>query len=410
MAWGQSGLPKAWCDLGCNLCHECGENVYHLKDLSDPQHQNSGMAAKTNTNVTRHKHEEAKLCLKTFSNCLSEIRCQKFSTEAKGSLCQKDAKEHQSDKKGSEACTRFDLFEELAGAKDACERNDRNHPLCEVDPYSGADLRNSPGHQTAGKSHDHGEITYFSYQDTSEKVHSRDNLKNQERARETNVKSAVREALHQEFGKEAYARVEEELSKETYSIQDLQFLCDLLDISEKFNKICRRNIPFHELSSLIFETWATKNDLHLNANHLKQILRSRPVFKPLLRILEESQKPSCPPRPARPPPRLPPRRRLYAESSPPAPPAPPRTATLPEALTRPTTTTRPSRSRSPGLPPPRISHPPSSPPPLPPLPGVFEPLPQGAVSASRILQVVCLPLWNPVVIIMCRLPLWGASL
>ena len=391
MDWGQSRLPKAWCDPGCNLCHQRGNEVYILKDLGNPQH--CGMAAKssqTNKNVNRHKpgltSEEDNLCLRTYSKSLSDPRCQKFSTEAKGCVYQKDRDRHQTDTKDSEVCPRVDLFQELAEDKDACKWEDRNHPIYRIDSLCGVDLANSRGHQIDGKAYGHVELTDCSYQETSKKTHSRGTFHKHIQDREANVKYAVRDALHQEFGREAYARVEEELSKETYSIQDLQFLCDLLDISEKFNEICRRNIPFHELSSLIFETWATKNHLALNANHLKQLLRSRPVFKPLVRILEESHQRSCPPPPARPPPLLPPRRRLFAESSPPAPSPPPRTV-LPEALTRPATT-RTSRSRSPGLPPPRISHPPSSPPPLPPLPGVFEPLPQGAVSASRILKVV----------------------
>ena len=393
MDWGRARLPKAWCDPGCNLCHECGEGVCHL----NPQNQTSGMAAKS----SQTKSQEDKLCLKTYSECLSDPRCQKFITEAKGCIYQKYRNKHQTDKKDSEASPRVDLFQEdLSAAKDASKGEDGNHPIYEKDPYSGIDRANSLGHQIAGKANGHGEFTDCSYTEKSKKAHSRGAFHKQDR--EVNIKYAVREALHQEFGKEAYARVEEELSKETYSIQDLQFLCDLLDISEKFNEICRRNIPFHELSSLIFETWATKNRLELNANHLKQILRSRPVFKPLLRILEESHEPP----PARPPPPLPPRRRLFAESSPPAPPPPPRTV-LPKTLTRPACT-RPSRSRSPGLPPPRISLPPSSPPPLLPLPGVFEPLPRGAVSASRILQVESSS-GDPVVIILCRLLLWGAS-
>ena len=226
MDWGECRLPKAWCDIECNLCHEHGHEAYGLKDLGN---QNSDMDAKstqTNADVTKQdqgmKSKEDKLCLKSF-----KIKCKSNK---------------------SEDCDGFDLFKVL-GVE--CKRDDKNHSRLHEDPYLGIRRRNSL--ERDEKSNDHHEITGCSYQETNENI--RDSFHIQQRAIE--VKHAVREALHQEFGKEAYAKVEEELSKEVYSIQDLQFLCDLLGISEKFNEICRRNIPFHELSGLIFETWAT---------------------------------------------------------------------------------------------------------------------------------------------------------
>ena len=359
MAWGptwgqtrQSRLPKSWCDQGCNLCHQPGCGEFQLKELCSPQQPS--MADE------QCRAAGKDLCLKRYARCLSDFPQLKLVTKTERSKSQTDEQTF-SDPNESDGALDYRNEVELANALES------THLVDQVQKQD----------QTAGE--DQVELAL-------ERTHLVDDI---EKRDQTTGEARGRNSVVQEshFDQEAYSRIEEELSKEAYSIQDLQYLCDRLGISDKFNEICRRNIPFYELGSLLLETWATKTNLEPSLSQLKEIFKSRPVFEPLLSILEQTSEARTPTPPTRPPPRLPPRKPLRESSPPPS--LPPRTP-LPETLTRPSTTSRtthPSRSRSPGLPPPRISLPPSSSPPLPPLPGVFEPLAQGAASASRILQV-----------------------
>ena len=380
MAWGptwgqtrQSRLPKSWCDQGFSLCHQPGCGEFQLKELCSPQHPS--MADEQCRAVGKD------LCLKRYARCLSDFPQLKLVTKTERSKSQTDEQTF-SDPNESDGVSNYRNEVELANALE------RTH-LVNQDQNTGEDQvelavrrthlvdQDQKQDQTTGE--DQVELAL-------ERTHLVDDI---EKRDQTTGEARGRNSVVQEshFDQEAYSRIEEELSKEAYSIQDLQYLCDRLSISDKFNEICRRNIPFYKLGSLILETWATKTNLEPSLSQLRQIFKSRPVFEPLLSILERTSEASTPTSPPRPPPRLPPRQPLR-ESSPP-PNLPPRTP-LPETLTRRSTTSKtahPSCSRSPGLPPPRISLPPSSPPPLPPLPGVFEPLAEGAASASRILQV-----------------------
>ena len=391
MAWGETRLPKSWCDQECNLCHQPGCGEFQLNELCSPQ--------KPNMADEKCRAVRKDLCLKRYARCLGDFPQLKLVTKTEKNKSQTDEQTF-SDPNESDGALNYRNEVELANALERTHLVDQDQKQDQTTGEDQVELALERTHQVDDiKKRD---------QTTGEDQVERNG---EVEAREKN--GVVKESLHKHFGQEAYSRIEEELSKEVYSIQDLQYLCDRLGISDKFNEICRRNIPFYELGSLILETWATKTNLEPSFSQLKEIFKSRPVFEPLLSILEQKSQVPIPPPPPRPPPRLPPRQPLRESSPPPS--LPPRTS-LPERLTRrsttSTTTTHPSRSRSPGLPPPRISLPPSSPPPLPPLPGVFEPLAQGATSASRILQVASLYHLSKYFVLKTpnRLPLLEASL
>ena len=92
---------------------------------------------------------------------------------------------------------------------------------------------------------------------------------------------------YQEFGDNAYIEIRKELAKNQYAKEDLQFICEKLDLLDYLDELSDRNVPFHELSENIFKRYSLKTNNYIDLNVLKQVFKAKPIFSDLVSILEE---------------------------------------------------------------------------------------------------------------------------
>ena len=86
-------------------------------------------------------------------------------------------------------------------------------------------------------------------------------------------KCDIRNALYSELGKEALKNLEEELSKEHYTIQDIQYLCEHLGLKKGGASWCALHKPIDIITCRVCNTKeeAAAMEVMLTALHQAQI-------------------------------------------------------------------------------------------------------------------------------------------